>query len=354
MMVKSLINYREIVENLEINKIKDLLEKIDIPYQETESYLVMPTACHNSNLDEASWKLYYYKNTHIFYCYTNCQGMSIFQFLKNYYETREIDYNWYDDILKVILNCSNYENNFGNFVKKYKSTKDKYEKKEILKLQTYSNNILDCFTKIYPSEWLEEGITKKAMDKFNILYSISQNKIIIPHYNKDGELVGIRGRALNEWEVENVGKYMPIQIEGKWYSHSLSLNLYGLNITKNNIKEKGYCIIFEGEKSVLLSEGFRTPNCSVAVCGSQLNKYALKILLKECHPKEIILAFDKEEKRGESVYFNKLLKICKKYNQYCNFSFIYDRKNLLELKDSPVDKGEETFNELLKRRYRVK
>ena len=116
MMVKSLINYKEIVENLEINKIKDLLEKIDIPYQETESYLVMPTACHNSNLDEASWKLYYYKNTHIFYCYTNCQGMSIFQFLKNYYETREINYNWYDDILKVILNCSNYENNFGNFV----------------------------------------------------------------------------------------------------------------------------------------------------------------------------------------------------------------------------------------------
>ena len=75
------------------------------------------------------------------------------------------------------------------------------------------------------------------MDKFNIRYSTTQNKIIIPHYNADGQLVGIRGRALNEWEVENVGKYMPVQIEGKWYSHPLSLNLYGLNFNKEDIKK---------------------------------------------------------------------------------------------------------------------
>ena len=57
------------------------------------------------------------------------------------------------------------------------------------------------------------------MDKFNIRYSISQNKIIIPHYNVNGELVGIRGRALNTQDIEQFGKYMPVQIENKWYSH---------------------------------------------------------------------------------------------------------------------------------------
>lgn len=55
----------------------------------------------------------------------------------------------------------------------------------------------------------------------------------------NGNLVGIRGRALSEWEVENVGKYMPVQIEQKWYSHRLSLNLYGLNHTKVNIQNMG-------------------------------------------------------------------------------------------------------------------
>lgn len=57
------------------------------------------------------------------------------------------------------------------------------------------------------------------MDKYNILYSISQEKIVIPHYDINNNLVGIRGRALNEWEIENVGKYMPIRIENKWYAH---------------------------------------------------------------------------------------------------------------------------------------
>ena len=75
---------------------------MDIPYQEKESCLIMPTICHNENIEEASWKLYYYKNTHMFYCYTECFGQSIFSFLKNYYLTRNIDYDWYEDIYKVI------------------------------------------------------------------------------------------------------------------------------------------------------------------------------------------------------------------------------------------------------------
>ena len=51
--------------------------------------------------------------------------------------------------------------------------------------------------------------------------------------------------------------------------------------------------VFESEKSVLQMEGFKQDNCSVAVCGSHFNKYQLNILMKECHPKEIIICFDK-------------------------------------------------------------
>ena len=100
-------------------------------------------------------------------------------------------------------------------------------------------------------------------------------------------------------------------------------------------------------------EEFSIPNCSAAVCGSNFNKYQLNILMKFCTPDEIVLCFDNEEKPGEDKYFNKLYEICKKYNQYCNFSFIYDREGLLDLKDSPTDKGEEVFNKLLKKRVKV-
>ena len=101
-------------------------------------------------------------------------------------------------------------------------------------------------------------------------------------------------------------------------------------------------------------DSFSIKNCSAAVCGSSFNKYQLNILLKHCTPSEIVLCFDKEENPGQEIYFNKLYEICKKYSNYCNFSFIYDREGLLQLKESPTDRGEEVFKKLLERRVRVK
>ena len=51
---------------------------------------------------------------------------------------------------------------------------------------------------------MQENITKNSMDKYNIRYSISQNKIVIPHYDINNELIGIRGRALNERRSRNL------------------------------------------------------------------------------------------------------------------------------------------------------
>ena len=101
-------------------------------------------------------------------------------------------------------------------------------------------------------------------------------------------------------------------------------------------------------------EGWDFANCSAAVCGSQFNKHALKLLMSEARPKEIVICFDKEEKPGSEDYFNKLYNIGKKYQNYCDFSFIYDRENLLEMKDSPSDKGAEVFWKLYKRRVKVR
>lgn len=350
------MNYQEIVENLEVDKVKELLIQLGATnIVDKETHFILPTICHNENADEASMKLYFYKDTKLFVCYTECGNMSIFKFLKEYYETRQIEYDWYQDVLQVILNCSLYKK-VGDFQGGYKTQRDNYaQKKDRKDLPFFPKGVLDVFTKTYPVEWLNDGISSRAMDKFNIKYSISQNKIIIPHYDVNDNLVGIRGRALNEWEIENLGKYMPVQIEQKWYSHPLSLNLYGLNVNKENIKQCGVCYLFEAEKSVMQVESFNTIlNCSAAVCGSQLNKFQIDLLIRTCQPKEIILCFDKEEIKGEDKYFEKLWNLCNKYKNYCNFSFVYDRENLLNLKDSPSDKGEKIFKKLLEKRIIVK
>ena len=349
------MDYEEIISNLDVDSVISMMEKLGADrHSDRGAYVVFPTICHNIDASEASMKLYFYKDTKLFVCYTECGNMSIFKFLKHYYETRQIEYDWYQDIYEVVRDCSNFKGVDGFVVEKYKSLRDRYEvKRKEKELPQYMPHVLDCFVQTYPQEWLDDGISKKTMDRFNISYSISQNKIIIPHYDILGRLVGIRGRALNDWEVENIGKYAPIQVEGIWYKHPLSMNLYGLNRTYMDIRRNGVCYLFESEKSVLQMDGFSIPNCSAAVCGSNFNKYQLNILMKFCAPSEIVICFDKEELPGEEKYFNKLWNICQKYKQYCNFSFIYDREGLLNLKDSPTDKGEEVFLQLLKKRVKV-
>ena len=350
------MDYKQIIDNLDINSIVELMKKLGADrYEEKEKFFIFPTICHNINSAEASMKLYLYKDTKLFVCYTEDGNMSIFKFLKTYYETRQIEYDWFEDIYNVVLNCGNFRPKEGFDTIQYQSLKDRYRiKKKQVELEKYPSGILDIFMKNYPVEWLNDGISRRAMDKYNIKYSVSQNKIIIPHYDINNNLIGIRGRALNEWEIENIGKYMPIQIEKKWYTHPLSLNLYGLNHTKENIKKYGICYIGEAEKFCLQSESFSFPNCSCAVCGSQFNKYQLDILMKNCQPKEIVICFDKEEKDKEDKYFFKLYNLCKKYINYCKMSFIYDNDNLLKLKESPTDCGENVFKKLLERRIIVK
>lgn len=347
------MNWDEIISNLTEQDIIDLMKYFGVTnYKMTPEAIIFPTICHNIDIDSASMKLYYYRDNHFFYCYTEDGGMSVFKFVEQVYKTRGIDYDWYNDVFLLITKGKKNE---GFKTEKRELLGDRYgRRKRERQLEIYPKGVLDVFEKIYPTQWLEEGISKETMDKFDIKFSISQNKIIIPHYNENGELVGIRGRALNTWEIENIGKYMPVQIEQKWYKHPLSLNLYGLNETKENIKKNGYVCLFEGEKSVLLMDGFKRPNCGVAVCGSSINKFQIDILMKTCAPKEFIICFDKEEEGLEDKYFNKLKKLGEKYSNYGNFSFIYDFHNRLEMKDSPVDKGEEVFNQLLKERVKIK
>ena len=346
--------YQEIVDALTPELVESLLYKLGA--QEVikkDSYLITNTICHN--VEDGSMKLYYYYDTHLFVCYTQCGPQSPFNFLKHYYETHDIAYDWYRDVYCVLANLTNVSSLSSFITPAYKSKKDKYARRnKDIQLPTYPKSILSIFSDDLPTEWLLEGITEESMVKYDIKYSISQNKIIIPHYNINGELIGIRGRALNKEEAEEFGKYMPVKLENKWYSHPLGLNLYGLNIAREAIDKTKRVIIMEGEKSVLKYDGFYRDNNCVAVCGSNLHKTQLDLLLKYTKAAEIVIAFDKEYEvpaspQGEE-YFNKLYSLCNKYKQYYNFSFIYDKEGLLSLKDSPVDRGKEVFEELLKKR----
>ena len=79
---------------------------------------------------------------------------------------------------------------------------------------------------------------------------------------------------------------------------------------------------------------------------------------KELGVNEIILALDKEFDKPYSEegkrYRAKLLKMANKYKHLVDFYYIFDEQNLLQKKDAPVDKGQEVFEKLYKKKIKVR
>lgn len=366
-----MIDLEKLQKDLTPEKIVEIVTALGADrYKETNDYIVFPTICHNEDSIQASMKLYYYFDNQVFCCYTDCsETFNIFTLIdkrftllgKNRVQTFEDkkndnDYTFYD-ILQFILKRTELNVSFNkNEQKGYQSIKDKYIKKNSPQLIKFNENVLGSFYDIYAIEWMDESISEQTMKYFNIKYSISDNKIIIPHYDINNNLIGIRGRTLNKEEAELFGKYRPIEIEGISYAHPLSLNLYGLNKCKEGIKRNKKVILMEGEKSTLKGyEYYKENNICVAVCGSHINKQQINLLIKNFDINEIIIAFDKEYSNPYEAtqYIMKYKKNCNKYKDYCNFSIIIDKNNLLNLKDSPIDRGKETFEKLLKGRIMI-
>lgn len=347
------VDLKTIEQSLTNEEIINLVQELGADrYEEKNEYIIFPTICHNIDSSEAQMKLYYYKKNKKFHCYTGCgDNFNIFELFKRRYELLNLKYDFYNDIvLKIAGDKSLFKLSEG-FGVKYQSIRDRYEKQHVdVDIKPISKSLLNVFTFNPTWEWINDGISVETMRTFNILYYDRQNKIVIPHYDMDNNLIGIRGRALNEEDLV-YGKYMPIQIEGQMYSHPLGYNLYGLNMNKDNIKLASTAIVFEGEKSVLQYETMygRNKNITVAVCGSSLSLYQVK-LLSRAGARKIVVAFDSPADPITEIieHYKKTEKICSKYKNIITIGFIADHKRILKPKCSPTDQGKEVFEELMK------
>ena len=295
-------------------------------------------------------KLYYYKKNKRFHCYTDCgDNFNIFTLFERRYKLLNKQYNFYTDIVQKINGGLIAQTNLNGFNMTYKSDFDKYNiNKPKVNLKILNPSILDIYSFYATPEWLADGISEETMRQYQIRFSTRENKIIIPHYNEEGYLIGIRGRALNPDEIE-IGKYMPVFIEGEIKAHPLGYNLYGLNFIKGNIKKFKMGIIAESEKSALQYNTMfgHSNNICVASCGSSVSEYQINLLIA-AGAQRILIAFDKEGKdwQEQQEYYKKRKNLCKRFSNKCKMGFIWDSSDLLELKDSPTDKGKEIFEKL--------
>lgn len=358
------VTRQEIIDSITLEDVKNFLESLgvtQIQVNEEKGYLICPTICHNPVHIAETMKLYWYQNNKIFRCYTECnEAMSIFTLYKKYMEL-----NYYPisdaDAVEYVKRCLKHitiiehkqEKKQSIDLNKYKFTA------QLPELQEYDSHVLDCFIHYYHPQWLKEGILPRVMDKFNILYSISDAAIVIPQKDINGRLIGIREREFEPWRIQDLGKYHPITVGNVNYKFSEMFQLYGAYEHKNGIQQRRSAILVEGEKSVMLDDGFYGDYANtVAVCGSHTNKYHISLLTDILGVNEIIIAFDKEYEdwRSEeaSKYRAGLEKICHSYKGKASFSYIWDYENILKRKDSPFDRGKEIFEHLYRKRIKVR
>lgn len=367
----------EIKNNLSIEQVEDFVMELGAEPRRYGGTLTCKTICHCGN----SHKLYYYENTKLFKCYTDCGGeaFDLFDLIVRHKKAdhkqimvngRERDWTLPDAIKLVAsyfhLPIEEDDGNeldevsgvdvWGHLRKKQKIISTTTLEADV-NLPTYDEHLLDRFPqpRIYP--WEREGIDYGTIKKFNVKYDPLNGDIIIPHYNVDNKLIGIRARTLIQEKAKKGAKYMPAKIGKKMYNHPLSFNVYNLNHAKNNIKKSKLAIIGEGEKfCMMFSSMFGSENdISVAVCGSNLIQYQMQ-LLKEAGAKELVIAFDKQFKEiGDKewkMWTDKLLMIHKKYGKFIKISYMFDRSGkMLDYKDSPIDKGKDVFMQLFKERF---
>ena len=357
------VKVQDIIESITIEDVKTFLESLgvdQIAYYPEKGYLICPTICHNPLDEAASMKLYWYQNNKIFKCYTECnEAMSIFTLYQKFMRVnygQEVDFYEAEDYVKKCLKHI-VQSTRSHVIEQYDRSMYKFDAHVPL-LDEYSTNVLDCFSHYYHPTWLKDGITKEAMDKFHIEFSLGQNKIIIPHYDFAGRLVGIRGRAIDPEEVK-IGKYKPILVGNTLYAHPLQFNLYGIHEHKEGIRKRKSAIIAEAEKSVLLDDGYYGElSNTVACCGLSFNKYHVNLLINNLGVNEITIAFDKEYPDWKSdkakIFRARIEKECKQFTSLAQFSLIWDYDNLLEEKDSPFDKGKEVFEELYRNRIKIR
>jgi hypothetical protein len=362
-------NKDKIKNSLSIYEIVNLLDEFGAEPQVHSDTIVSKTICHNG-INHGSHKLYYYNNTKLFHCYTGCSEPSfdIFELvLKILKQLKEREYTLYDAVVFVakfyglepdrneqvlktledwhILQQYEEHNNFTKPINKENV------------LSEYSDTVLQNLPTPIIKNWENEGISREVIRYNHIAFDPASCSIIIPHYDINNRLIGIRQRTLIE-EEEYYGKYRPAYINNCSYKHPLGLNLYNINNSYKNIQSFKTAIVFESEKSPLLYQSYFgiENDITVAVCGFNLLRFQFQMLMK-LNVKEIVIAFDKQFKEtGDEEWkelTKKYYKMNDQYGSYVKLSFIFDSDNLLDYKDSPIDKGRETFLRLFKERRTI-
>lgn len=238
------------------------------------------------------------------------------------------------------IGLQKYANRKPVAIKTIKKFRKSYKKTKPPEYRRLENNYMERFehdTKKLQI-WRDEGISDDVMKKFGVMYDRVADRIVFPIRSMDGSIVSVCGRTLDpDYKQKKLRKYT-------YYTSLGTLDLiYGIYENMRSIIEKREVILFEGAKSVMLADVFGWHNTG-AILTSHLNENQMKVLIKlGCR---VVFALDEDV---DILKDENIQKLCR----YVRVDFLKDTDGLLSEKMSPVDAGQEVFEELYKRRFRL-
>lgn len=347
---------KEMREELNEEQIKNILAQFGVePVFENESLIRFPTCCHN--LEGGSPKLYYYKDNKIFRCYTECNAFfDIFTLLIKMYALRNKTITLREAIAICDLDASEQIDYNRSEIEDFEYIQDlskRVSSDALPPMKTYDPQILQHYlfsiTALQP--WINEGIAISQLEKFGIKYSLSDDAIVIPNYDINGNLIGVRGRFLDQ---NAKAKYAPLWQNKICLSHSTGRSFYGIYENQEAIRKKKTVVIFEGEKSVMKYGTYYSNNIALATLGKNITNSHIQLLLK-LGVTRVILAYDADYETDEELYTKRdeYTKIAQILVPYFNTSILLDADLKLNYKDSPIDQGKDYFEKLIQTRRQL-
>lgn len=223
---------------------------------------------------------------------------------------------------------------YNSWLKKVKKQRNNQSVNALDDNKIIKKSVMNQFV-CYPHiKWVKDGLSIATQKAFEVSYDIQSNRIVFPVHNRNGELIGIKGRRI-EKRHDDDPKYIYL------YPCNKSIELYNLHRALPYIQESKEVIVFEGAKSCMRAYEYGVFNV-VSIEGSEISHQQVKKIKDLGMDIRVIFMLDKD--KDKKSIKQQATKVTNR-----DVCALWDKNNLLgrpEDKHSPVDLGKETFERL--------
>ena len=355
------IDVKKLKKSLSLAHHKQIMQALGIPaYSENKEQIIYFSGDKNKDALKGSPKLYFYKDSQIYFGYTSSRSYDIISLVQTRLSLLKQPCSFLD-ACQFILDTTNINPDSINRVKKEGHVYDWSNLERFIKVRKYGNqlseynrNIIDTLPPLYPQAWIDEGISEETMDKYQIRYYERCNQTVIPCFDDEARLVGVRVRNWDKDRVEQA-KYMPlVTLDGQCYKFNTNQVFYGINYNKPEIERTGKVIIVESEKAVMKLDTYMgRHNIALGMYGSNLGIQRRNQLLK-MGVNTVSYVVDNDFIGQDDAFFEqwreKIQHFIKLWDGFCRVEIVWDNLGLLGPKENATDRTKEVWEQLWENR----